>query len=202
MSIEKIAQNQRLSILQWETLSATIANKINNMPLALRGICSNVENLDIITPNRLKMGRNNERNPTGPVRFVSPSQIIKDNEKFFDAWFENWLVSHVPRLLQQNKWFTSNEPMKKCDIVLFLKQDSKLLSEYQYGIVVDVELSRDGEVRKASVKYKNANERVFRETRRAARTLVVIHHVDELDIVTELNSIGSFIEKKYGNVGC
>ena len=172
------------------------------MPLALRGICSNVENLDIITPNRLKMGRNNERNPTGPVRFVSPSQIIKDNEKFFDAWFENWLVSHVPRLLQQNKWFTSNEPMKKGDIVLFLKQDSKLLSEYQYGIVVDVELSRDGEVRKASVKYKNANERVFRETRRAARTLVVIHHVDELDIVTELNSIGSFIEKKYGNVGC
>ena len=91
---------------------------------------------------------------------------------------------------------------KKGDIVLFLKQDSKLSSEYQYGIVVDVELSRDGEVRKASVKYKNANERVFRETRRAARTLVVIHHVDELDIVTELNSIGSFIEKKYGNVGC
>ena len=37
-SIEKVAHKDRLSLLQWETLSATIANTINNLPLALGNI--------------------------------------------------------------------------------------------------------------------------------------------------------------------
>ncbi|XP_066924397.1 uncharacterized protein [Clytia hemisphaerica] len=34
-SIEKSVHNQRLSILQWETLSSSIGNQINNLPLAV-----------------------------------------------------------------------------------------------------------------------------------------------------------------------
>ena len=46
-SIEKNLQNHRLSILQWETLAASIANQINNLPLAVGDVTgtSNVSTL-------------------------------------------------------------------------------------------------------------------------------------------------------------
>ena len=54
---------ERLSILQWETLAAEISNSINNIPLAIGKITGDLENLDLITPNRLQLGRNNDRRP-------------------------------------------------------------------------------------------------------------------------------------------
>ena len=54
---------ERLSILQWETLAAEISNSINNIPLAIGNITGDLENLDLITPNRLQLGRNNDRRP-------------------------------------------------------------------------------------------------------------------------------------------
>ena len=66
-SLEKNIMNERLSVLQWETLASTIANSMNNMPLGLGSLVGDLENLDLITPNRLKLGRNNNRSPMGPV---------------------------------------------------------------------------------------------------------------------------------------
>ena len=51
---------ERLSILQWETLAAEISNSIDNLPLAIGNITGDLENLDLITPNRLRLGRNND----------------------------------------------------------------------------------------------------------------------------------------------
>ena len=89
MSLEKSINNQRLSILQWETMSAIIANTINNLPLAIVTDC---ENMDLLTPSRLLLGRNNERGPSGEfVVSKTPTQMTKD----YDAWFESWLLNHV-----------------------------------------------------------------------------------------------------------
>lgn len=178
---------ERFSILRWETLAASIAISINNMPLAINGIVSDLENLDILAPNRLKLGRNNEKSPTEPVELQSnPNQIIEANRKIFQAWFENWLLSHIPKLLQQTKWYDSSEQIKIGDVVLFVKNESKLCSDYQYGIVVAIDVGNDGLIRRASVRYKNSSEQVFRETRRSTRTLVVIQRVDEVDLFFEL----------------
>ena len=46
-SIEKSLNNQRLSILQWETLTASIANQINNLPLAIGDVTGDFECLDL-----------------------------------------------------------------------------------------------------------------------------------------------------------
>ena len=75
------------------------------------------------------------------------------------------------------------------DIVLFLKNDSLLSSNYQYGIVDSVSPGRDMRIRKVTVSYKNSNENTFRSTIRAVRELIVIHGVDEKDISTELNEM-------------
>ena len=48
-SFEKNIQNERLSVLRWETLSSVIANTINDLPIGLGNIISDYENMDLIT---------------------------------------------------------------------------------------------------------------------------------------------------------
>ena len=57
-SFEKNIQSERLSVLQWEILSSGIANTINDLPIGLGNIISDYENMDSITPNRLRLVRN------------------------------------------------------------------------------------------------------------------------------------------------
>ena len=77
ISITKSTSNLRLSIMQWETFAARTANCINDLPLAIRDIKGDFEASDLITPNRLRLGRNNDRSPTGSFRIDNnPEKII------------------------------------------------------------------------------------------------------------------------------
>ena len=182
--------------MQWETLAASISNSINNMPLTLGDAKSSIEALDLLTPNRLPLGRNNERSPVGPVTFADSNKILKDNEEIFQSWFEVWLSSHVPTLLNQSKWFASDEELQKGDIVLFLKQESSLSSNYQFGMVDSVDVGEDNKVRKVTVKYRNHNENVDRYTTRATRSLVVIRRYDESNVMEDLNELSGYVESR------
>ena len=186
-SINKHVQKQRLSILQWETLGQQISNSINNLPIGVGSKTQSLENLDLITPNRLLLGRNNNRCPTAPLIMSDDhKQIIKSNENIFRAWFRGWLVSHVPTLIPQPKWHTTNRQIAVGDVVLFSKSDKEFENLYQFGIVTAVRATRDGLVRTVDVEYQNSTERTKRSTTRGARELVVIHRVDELGISKEL----------------
>ena len=82
-SFENNIQNERLSVLQWETLSSVIANTINDFPIGLGNIISDYENMDLITPNRLRLGRNNDRSPAATMELTrNPDRILKENRKF------------------------------------------------------------------------------------------------------------------------
>jgi hypothetical protein len=77
------------------------------------------------------------------------------------------------------------------DIVLFTKNDSTISSTYQLGIVREVFPGTDGKIRKVKVGYQNSTESSSRETIRAVRELIVIHKIDEGDIISELNKMYS-----------
>ena len=80
--------------------------------------------MDLITPNRLRLGRNNERSPVGHLSVINDmNKTIKENENIFNAWFEIWLSCHVPKLMEQQKWYKSGLDLKEGDIVLFVKQE-------------------------------------------------------------------------------
>ena len=196
-SIELSYDKQRFSILQWETIGEQIANTINDMPLAIRNIVSDFEEMDLVTPNRLRIGRNNNRSPVGPL-FVTndPTKFFTANENIFNTWFEAWLTSHVHKLMPQPKWFKTNHHIKEGDIVLFLKKEGKLNTTYQYGMVKTATPGKDGIIRKVNVKYRNHTESVDRETCRAVRQLTVIHSVDELNIIQELGKIATSVDMK------
>lgn len=133
------------------------------------------------------MGRNNDRSPSEPLQVSNDyDRIIRENKKIYDTWFECWLTGHVPNLMFQPKWFNCDNDLQPGDIVLFTKQESSLSSTYQFGMIKTVDRGRDGRIRKVTVEYQNANENVKRQTTRSARTLVLIHGVEEIDLSTRL----------------
>ena len=80
--------------------------------------------------------------------------------------------------------------IKVGDIVLFDKAEgSVLVGDYHYGIVEETYVSRDDRVRSVKLRYRIAEEATgFRTTKRTARGRVVIHRVDEIDLMEELGN--------------
>ena len=197
-SIENSFSHEKLSVLQWETVGAEVANTMNDMPLALGNATSDFEIADLITPNRLKMGRNNSRSPDGALMVTTnPTKFMESNKNIFNSWFSSWLLSYVPKLMYQPKWFVTTHHLKKNDVILFLKNDSLLETKYQYGIVHEIFENRDGYIRKANIRYRNSNENNDRYTCRAVRELIVIHKVDEICIAEDLGNISRLAEIKF-----
>ena len=78
----------------------------------------------------------------------------------------------------------------------FQKLDSVISLSYQYGMIESFELGKDGIIRKAKVKYRNHNENADRETFRSVRQLVIIHLVDELNLMRELGQVANIADLK------
>ena len=191
-SFVKLMDKDRLSIMQWETLGQQVANSINNMPIGLQNKCEMLEHLDILTPNRLILGRNNNRNPTVPLKVTHDLRgIIESNDIIVKAWFEVWLTSHVPNLIEQPKWFVSDRDIRVGDVVLFLKSDKEFDRQYQYGLVITTVCGRDGLTRVVEIEYQNVNESQKRTTKRGVRDVIVIHPVDEVGILNELHELSN-----------
>ena len=70
-SLEKLYNGQRLSLMQWKTVSSEISNRINDLPLTIGDCTSNLEAINLITQNRLKLGRSNERSSVGPCKMTN-----------------------------------------------------------------------------------------------------------------------------------
>ena len=182
----------KMDIVSYETAFAYIANELNNLPICLGSKTDDLDHLDLITPSRLLLGRNNQRSLSGPVTITGPSRLMDQMEAAQKAWWNAWkqekLVDFIP---QPTKWRKTTENIKIGDIVVFLKsgQDVKLGEPlWKYGRVVETEVSRDGLVRVVVIEYKNASEKVFRTTRRSARSVAVIHREGDLELVDELNA--------------
>ena len=179
-----------MSSIQWETLGDQIANIINNLPIALGNIVQDLENLDILTPNRLMLARNNNRCPVGVLTVTNDAnKIIQTNNKIFQTWFKSWLISYVPTLMIQPKWYNSDRDEKVGDVVLFLKSEKEFDKQYQYSMITGTKVSRDGKIREVEVEYRNYNENIKRRANRDVQEIVVIHPIDELSIMQELNAL-------------
>ena len=86
-SLEKTILNQWLFVLQWETVAAEVSNAINDLPLVPGNIVSDFKNIDLITPNQLKLGRNNERSPVSPMKVVGKHGFTVIKTWKFVMWF-------------------------------------------------------------------------------------------------------------------
>ena len=183
----KMYKGLKLDILTLETCFAWISSELNNLPICLGSRVDNLDHLDLITPNRLLLGRNNRRALGGFATVSSPSRLIEQMDRVYEVWWRTWksekLVDFIP---QPSKWKKTNEQLKVGDVVIFLKSDSEnRLGEpiWRIARVRSVETSEDGLARSAVLEYRNVNEKVVRATNRSVRSVVVVHRESELDVI-------------------
>ena len=180
----------KLDFLQLETAFVWAANQLNSVPLCLGNRYRNLEQLDLITPARLLLGRNNQRVITGVPTVNNPSEFLDINEKIEKAWWDIWKEQRLADLIPAPpKWKTGSPELAVGDIVAFVREKSQLggLST-RLGVIHEVEKGRDGVIRRVTIKYKNSGEQDFRFTRRSVRDIAVIHREEDLDICGKLSA--------------
>ena len=181
--------NKRATVKIWFVIFAVVHQELSTSKSVRITVPAHLfwpsSGIDLITPNRLLLARNNERCPTGSVTVTEiVEKIIRQTNDIFEVWFRSWLISYLP---SEPKWFKSDRDPKVGDVVLFLKSDREFDKQYQYGLIKDLKISRDGKIRQVEVEYQNFSESVKRTTTRGTRELVVIHPADELGLIRELN---------------
>ena len=187
----ELFSDAKLDSLGFETAFLWISNEMNNLPICLGSKYKDLSHLDLISPNRLLLGRNNRRSPVGPVLIDQPSRIMKQLEDLYEAWWATWktekLIDYVP---QPRRWSKTTYVPQRGDIVVFPREEIKAImgeTPWRIGRITHTDIGKDGKVRVAIIEYRNPKEKVFRQTRRSVRTLAVLHKEGNLELLERLN---------------
>ena len=181
-------ESKRLHATGLQTLMKLVENQLNNLPLGYSygREQDNTPLLRMLTPNMLRMGRNNDRALEGPLRLPAGGELLDRVQGFYEAWFKIWNVSYIPKLMYQPKWWKKDKDLKEGDIVLFQKKESALDTSWTLGTIDQLVVGRDGLARRAVVKYQNFKEEFQRVTDRHIRSLVKVWSMDDQNIDEDL----------------
>ena len=103
-------------------------NQINNMPLGY-SFSNDQDNsgiLKIISPNMLRVGRNNSRALSGPMKLPAGGELLDRVQDTYDSWFRIWSECYIPKIMFQSKWWPMDRELIEGDIVFFRKKESNL----------------------------------------------------------------------------
>jgi len=168
------------TIMGWETLFARVASAIDDVPMA-RGSASAPTDLgwEIITPNRLKLGRNNHRQLDGPVVLTNcPQTLLERNRLISSRWYEIF-IERLNLLIPAPDAKHARQP-EVGDVVSFIFTDPncKDLRVWRLGIVEE-KLSRSS----YRIRYSTPDGRI-RYLQRAVAQISIIVPVDHLPITS------------------
>jgi len=125
------------TLLGWETLFARIADHIDNLPIA-RGSTRAPSDLgwEVITPNRLKLGRNNFRQLEGNVVLHGgPQNLLERSRLLQERWYELFLERI--HLLVPGPALAQQRVLQPRDVVLFVFKDAAIpkLETWRLGVI-------------------------------------------------------------------
>ena len=143
--LDKLAINSShsLTFLQWETIFSKISSELNNLPIAKPSKSSALDpQWDLITPNRLILGRNNNRDMKGWFSLSKGSDseaLLRKNQEIMKTWhtiFYERIHVLIPRPLKWEK----TDPVSPGDIVLFLFNETpgSKSDDWKVGIVQEI----------------------------------------------------------------
>ena len=173
-----------MTAIQWETLFSKISNQINDLPIA-KSNSSNVNDCgwELITPNRLMLGRNNHRSLEGAI--VVPdgaisTVLLKRNQEIQSYWYQ-LLIDHLHHLIPRPTKWTKTDPVRVGDICIFIFNEGQIKDEWRTGRVVEI-LSSDKVVIEYCKKSTYGKHQLHKltQTVRSPRKICVISAVDEL----------------------
>ena len=185
------------SYVEWESIALDVAAVINNLPICHNQDDKQIEDtLGLVTPNMLLIGRNNTRCPTGYVSFeINPVKALNNIQEMNDRMLD--LLGQFVHRFVPGKILSDGDQPDLGDIVLFTMKEAIRSRNigYRYGKVIEVNV--DGRVNKTRIKYRNADEVVFREVIRNVKDLILILGSGDIDFNTQEHYLQSVIQKRY-----
>ena len=138
-----VSPQSPMTAIQWETLFAKIGNMIDDVPLAK---CTN-SNLadpgwDVITANRLKLGRNNNRSLEGSVslpRGVGADTLLKRNQDIQRVWYQ-MLIDRIHHLIPRPAKWKKTDEVRVDDICLFIYSENSAMKKdiWKLGRITEI----------------------------------------------------------------
>lgn len=81
-----------------------------------------------------------------------------------------------------------------------LKKESELGSPWMMGRVDQIIRGRDGIIRRAIIRYRNASENIQRDTERSVRKLIRLYSADDPDLYEDLGELQRRIDQLQGQL--
>ena len=108
-------------------------NCLNNLPLgySFGRDQDNTPLLKMISPYMLRVGRNNARALSGPMRLPRGGELLDKVQEIYDTWFKIWASTYLPKIMFQPKWWKQECDLCEGDVVIFKKKDSVLDSVWR-----------------------------------------------------------------------
>ena len=165
------------TLLGWETVFLRIADQIDNLPIA-RGSSRVPTDIgwEVITPNRLKLGRNNFRQLEGTIILSNAPQTQLERNRLVQ---ERWYELFIPRihLLVPKPVKVDTITLQPDDVVLFVFQDAGIpkMWVWRLGVIVR-QVSRST----YEIRYISQAGSPPRLIMRDARHISLIHKADEI----------------------
>jgi hypothetical protein len=181
-AIKFTLQNQRLSPSEFMTACFEIGNILNERPLGT--LPSGDSSINILTPNCQLIGRPFCRNPGG-----WGSSSLKDRlrlvDTILDEFWSKWTELYAPTLVRQDKWKRRSRDLQPGDVVV-VAEAGALRGNYYIAQVQEVFPSKDGIVRKVSIRYKNfkVGERLCEY--RGSKDVIVYRSVQRLALLVPI----------------
>ena len=165
------------TLIGWETTFCRISDFLDNVPIA-RGSSKAPTDLgwEIITPNRLKLGRNNFRQLEGTVVLSGAPQTMLDrNRALTEKWYEIF-VQRIHLLVPQVQHLHTRD-LQVGDVVLFTFLDAGVprMWVWRLGVVAGQKSRSTFEIR-----YVSTPGSPPRLINRDLRHISLIHGVDEV----------------------
>ena len=125
-----------LTTISWETLFSKICNQLDQLPIS-RSPASQADDLgfSIITPNRLKLGRNNNRALDHSI-VLDPStdiDLLETCRKVQNLWYQLF-IDRVHFLIPKPEKWSKTDPIEPDDIVVFVLKDANLPKLYKWSL--------------------------------------------------------------------
>jgi Pao retrotransposon peptidase len=171
------------TILGWETIFAKISDHVDSLPIA-RGSSSAAYDLgwEIITPNRLKLGRNNFRQLDGDIQLSGgPQTMLERNRLLSEKWYQIF-VDRIPLLVPKAEK-PQGSSLSNGDVVLFLFQDPGIpkMWTWKLGIVTSQRSRATYEIR-----YISSPGSPPKFICRDLHHICLIHGIDEIPPMSRL----------------
>ena len=178
--------------IQWETIFCKMASEIDDIPLA-RGDRSSSYDLgwDILTPNRFKLGRSNNRAVEGPMKLnlsSSPTHLLKRLQQIQSYWYQ-LLLDRMHHLIPRPTKWTKSDNVTVEDIVTFRFKDNDSSKMEQWKIGKVVELLKNG--RAVLIAYPGPVSVIdnslpkMRYVQRSPRDICIVSAASDLDLNSE-----------------